>query len=51
MQATQPVTDTKVRCWRCGRFLADLVTRPLCIFCPKCRARNEAGNGTPTPLS
>jgi len=38
MQVTiHPVgVDTAPRCWRCGRRLADVLTRPWAITCPRC---------------
>src|SRR5215204_4429309 len=36
------VQDIDVRCWRCRRLLAEQVTRPWCITCPRCKARNQS---------
>jgi phage FluMu protein Com len=32
--------DLAPRCWRCGKLLAELLTRPWRIRCPRCRALN-----------
>lgn len=34
-----PVLDKEVRCWKCGKLLAEFVTRPWQIRC-RCKARN-----------
>lgn len=38
-------SDVDVRCWRCGRYLAELLTRPWVIKCGRCKARNEGQAG------
>lgn len=35
-------SDSAVRCWRCARLLAALVTRPWSIKCSRCKAENES---------
>lgn len=42
---TIPVVDREPRCWRCGKKLAVLLTRPWEIACVRCGARNA----TPQP--
>src|SRR5688572_18770621 len=37
------VVAKELRCWRCERPLAELVTPPYCIACSVCHARNAAG--------
>ena len=39
------VTDTKLQCWRCGRLLAEFVSRPWRIRCPRCKAVNNPPQG------
>jgi hypothetical protein len=34
-------TDEAPRCWRCGRKLAELVSRPWSIRCRRCHAQNR----------
>jgi phage FluMu protein Com len=29
------------RCWRCNKLLAELVTSPWRITCPRCKAANQ----------
>lgn len=36
------VTDSRPRCWKCGRTLAKFVTRPWSIRCRRCKANNTA---------
>jgi phage FluMu protein Com len=36
-----PVVEELVRCWRCNRLLAELLTKPWAIVCPRCKARNQ----------
>jgi len=36
-------TDEEVRCYRCGRLLAELVSRPWRIRCSRCKATNQSG--------
>ena len=36
------VTDEKPKCWRCGRILAWVVTRPWRLSCNKCKAVNTS---------
>jgi exosome complex RNA-binding protein Csl4 len=33
-------SDEKPRCWRCGKLLAEEVTRPWTITCVRCKATN-----------
>jgi len=33
--------DEKPRCWRCGKLLAEKVTRPWNIKCTRCKASNS----------
>ena len=33
-------TDASPRCWRCSKLLAEQVTRPWSIVCPRCKGRN-----------
>jgi len=38
-------TDTSPRCWRCSKLLAEHVSRPWSIVCPRCKGRNgDTGN-------
>ncbi|MFZ5852309.1 MAG: hypothetical protein ACOYY2_13075 [Actinomycetota bacterium] len=39
------IVDTKPRCWRCSRLLAESVTRPWEIRCTRCKATNQGGSG------
>jgi len=32
--------DEEPRCWRCGKKLAEVLTRPWEITCQRCKARN-----------
>ena len=34
------VKDDKPRCWRCSKLLAETLTRPWVIVCPRCKAKN-----------
>lgn len=34
------VTDENVKCWRCERLLAEVVSRPWRIKCGRCKAVN-----------
>jgi ribosomal protein S27AE len=36
-----PVKDEMPRCWRCGRLLAEIVTRYWRIRCSRCKALNQ----------
>jgi len=36
-------TDLEVRCHRCNRLLAEMVSRPWRIKCSRCKATNQAG--------
>ncbi len=38
-----PTADELPRCWRCGRLMAEMVTRPWRIKCGRCKAINQAG--------
>lgn len=44
-----PTTDQQARCWRCGRLLFELATRPWQVTCPRCKARNASEPGPPPP--
>jgi phage FluMu protein Com len=35
------VSDADVRCWRCDKLLAELVSRPWRIRCRFCKAVNK----------
>tara|TARA_R110001599_G_C11766669_1_gene610867 strand:+ start:118 stop:342 length:225 start_codon:yes stop_codon:yes gene_type:complete len=35
-------TRLKVRCGNCGKLLAELVTAPWRIACPRCKIANES---------
>ena len=35
-----PLVDREPRCWRCGKKLANYLTRPWDISCVRCRAKN-----------
>ena len=35
-------TDQRPRCWRCGRVLAEKLTRPWELKCSRCRAANAS---------
>jgi phage FluMu protein Com len=41
------ITDTRPRCYRCRRVLAELVTRPWHIKCERC----GEGNLRPVPVN
>ena len=43
----QPATATvsDLRCWRCDRKLAEIVSAPWRICCPRCKAKNCNLNG------
>lgn len=32
-----------LRCWRCGKLLAEVITAPFRIKCRGCHARNQLG--------
>jgi hypothetical protein len=40
-QIERAVTDTDVKCWRCGRKIAALLTRPWSLRC-RCGAQNSS---------
>jgi phage FluMu protein Com len=45
-------TDQQARCWRCGKLLFELATRPWRLICPRCKARNASADppaGPPAP--
>lgn len=35
-----PTTDQAPACWRCGRTLADFLSRPWSLRCKRCKAQN-----------
>jgi phage FluMu protein Com len=35
-----PVVDHEPRCWRCGKKLAEALSRPWRIRCVRCKAEN-----------
>ena len=35
-------TDQRPRCWRCGRVLGKLLTRPWEMRCLRCKASNSS---------
>ena len=35
-------TDQRPRCWRCGRVLAEKLTRPWELKCTRCKATNAS---------
>ena len=35
------VSESDVRCWRCDKLLAELVSRPWRIRCRSCKAVNK----------
>ena len=35
------VVDREPRCWRCGKKLANYLTRPWDMACVRCKARNS----------
>lgn len=37
----KPAVDQKPTCWRCGKLLAEYVTRPWQFTCPRCKATNN----------
>lgn len=39
---TEIKTDHNPACWRCGRILAGIVTRPWQIRCQRCKAENAS---------
>ena len=34
--------ELQVRCWRCGRLIAELLTKPWRIKCSRCKAINQS---------
>ena len=36
------MTDQRPRCWRCGRVLAEKLTRPWELKCSRCKAANAS---------
>ena len=42
MGASDTMTDQRPRCWRCGRVLAELLTRPWELSCSRCKAANAS---------
>lgn len=36
--------DENPRCWRCNKLLAESLTRPWSITCPRCKAKNQRGS-------
>lgn len=45
--AKKPETDTDIRCHRCNKLLIEMATRPWKIKCPRCKATNQALDGSP----
>lgn len=43
-------TVAELRCWRCHRLLAAVVTEPYVIRCGRCKAENRGGV-VPPPLT
>ncbi len=41
VEAATQETVTELRCWRCNRKLAELVTSPWQIRCVRCKAVNQ----------
>jgi len=39
-----PVTDLAPSCWRCGRTLAEWLSRPWSLRCQRCKAPNRRGD-------
>ena len=37
-------TRTSVRCGNCGKLLAEMITSPWRIRCPRCKEINESAN-------
>ena len=35
------VTIERPRCWRCNKLLAEMVSAPWRITCPRCKAANQ----------
>jgi phage FluMu protein Com len=42
MIAAPPTVDQKPKCWRCGKLLAEYVSRPWKFVCPRCKAPNNS---------
>lgn len=40
-----------VRCWQCKRLLAELVSPPWKIVCPRCKAENKQGLDSRKPAA
>jgi ribosomal protein S27AE len=38
------ITRTSVRCGNCGKLLAELVTAPWRVRCPRCKEINESAS-------
>ena len=32
-----------LRCWKCDKLLAQLISTPYNIMCPRCKSHNKAG--------
>ena len=37
-------TTLRLRCWRCDRLLAEVISEPYLITCGRCKATNAKGN-------
>ena len=46
----QPVTDQNPRCWRCGKFIGRVLTRPWAVTCPRCNALNKRELDSPDEI-
>lgn len=39
---TQKAAIENLRCWRCDKLLAEMLTKPYIITCPRCKGKNTA---------
>jgi phage FluMu protein Com len=44
-------TVRELRCWRCNRKLAEMVSSPWLIKCPRCKAANQQALPVEVPAS
>ncbi len=44
-----PVTIDELRCWRCNRKLAEMVSSPWRIKCSRCKTVNQDVHGDARP--